>query len=86
METDSEVLVLSNIVRRQRKQTNKQKRFTVWGRGGSLSKNCFGVGGNEQFGIKSEQDSAGDRILKLGCSSFNCWNTAPFYYGNADTP
>lgn len=29
METDSEVLVLSNIVRRQRKQTNKQKRFTV---------------------------------------------------------
>lgn len=29
METDSEVLVLSNIVRKQRKQTNKQKRFTV---------------------------------------------------------
>lgn len=29
METDSEILVLSNIVRRQRKQTNKQKRFTV---------------------------------------------------------
>ena len=29
METDSEILVLSNIVRRWRKQTNKQKRFTV---------------------------------------------------------